>query len=89
MAEDCGINVDCDTCARAKVKSFGLSRKHLQPGSQSVQLAVLDSQISADSNLIVNVPTDELRAPMAAVVGTLPLSESTVSSIFDDDDDPY
>jgi hypothetical protein len=25
---------------------------------------------------------------MAAVVGTLPLSESTVSSIFDDDDDP-
>jgi hypothetical protein len=25
---------------------------------------------------------------MAAVVGTLPLSESAVSSIFDDDDDP-
>jgi hypothetical protein len=74
-------DIDCDTCARAKAKSFGLSRKHLQPDSHLLQLAVLDSQIRVGSNSIVSIPTNQLQALIAAVVDTLSLSESAVFSI--------
>jgi hypothetical protein len=81
-------DVICDTCARAKAKSFGLSRKHLQADTHPVHLTVLDRQIPIDSNTIINVPTDQLQALIAAVVDTLSLPKNAVSSIFDDDDDP-
>jgi hypothetical protein len=78
-------DVDCDTCAITKAKSFGLSRKHIQR-SDGV-LEITERQQESDSDTIM-VPSDQLHALLEAAVRTLPSEEAHalgILSIFDDD----
>ena len=74
-------DVHCDTCARAKAKSFGLSRKHTCPQRDSIQFVD-----EGGDDPVVYLLDEDLSALLTAVVQSgvgLP-----VANVFEPDNDP-
>ena len=76
-------DLDCDTFARAKARSFGLSRKHAQ---QSSAVGLVDGHDEGGADEVLHIPTEELLALLAVVVQAG--EAAVVASVFEPDSDP-